>query len=139
MLVALAGGNFIHHAAGLVDSDLTACLEKYVIDNDICGLIIRTLQGVAIRPGDSAFRVIEEVGPGGNFLTQDHTVQHLRSGEIFVPSSACRNESLTAIEKATDRAKSILAGHYPDIVTRETEQQLRETFQLKFDRNGEPL
>ena len=139
MLVALAGGNFIHHAAGLVDSDLTACVEKYIIDNDICGLVIRTLQGVAIRAEDSAFRIIKEVGPGGNFLTQDHTVQHLRSGEIFVPSSACRNESLTAIEKATIRAKSILGSHYPDIVEREVEQQLREAFKLRFDRNGEPL
>jgi trimethylamine---corrinoid protein Co-methyltransferase len=138
MLVALAGGNYIHHAAGLVDSDLTACLEKYVVDDDICGLVIRALKGFTIDLEHLAFDVIEETGPGGNFLTEKHTLDHLRSGEIFIPWSASRGEAISALEKAAVRAQSILANHDPGVMDEDTDCRIRERFGLRFNRNGEP-
>jgi len=138
MLVALAGGNYIHHAAGLLDSDLTACEEKYAIDDDICGLVIRALRGITIDSDCVALEVLKQVGPGGNFLTQEHTLANLRSGEIFVPLSACRNESIPAVQKATIRVKDILAKHHPDVIESKTEQRLAKTFGLRFNKNGDP-
>ena len=139
MLVALAGGNYIHHAAGLVDSDLTACMEKYVIDDDICGLVIRALQGLSINKEGMALDTIKEVGPGGNFLTAKHTLDNLRSGEIFIPLCACRNDSVPALDKATTRAKTILAAPQPVLIDDETDKRITEKFGIRFDRNGRHL
>jgi trimethylamine--corrinoid protein Co-methyltransferase len=139
MLVALAGGNYIHHAAGLLDSDLTACKEKYAIDDDICGLVIRTLRGITIDSDCVALEVLKQVGPGGNFLTQEHTLENVRSGEIFIPLSACRNESIAAVQKATIRVKDILAKHHPNVIDSQTDQRLVKTFGLRFNRNGDPI
>ena len=49
MLAALAGGNFIHEAIGLLDGAMTASYAQYVIDNDIVGSCLRTLRGIEIN------------------------------------------------------------------------------------------
>lgn len=136
LLVALAGGNFIHHAAGLLDSDLTACLEKYVIDNDICGRTKRVFEGLTISRERLALDVIRQVGCGGNFLMEPHTLDHLRSGEMCVPVSACRNDSTAALEKAGGRARSILAAGSPRLIDEDLDGRLRRTYGIRCDRDG---
>jgi trimethylamine--corrinoid protein Co-methyltransferase len=139
MLVALAGGNYIHHAAGLLDSDLTACLEKFIIDNDICGMVGRALRGLDINQRDFAFDVIKHVGPGGNFLSEDHTLDNLRTGEIFTPQSACRNEEITTLEKASRIVHDILDEQWPEIIDQRTDERIRDKIGLRFNRRGEPF
>ncbi|MEE4603457.1 MAG: trimethylamine methyltransferase family protein [Desulfobacteraceae bacterium] len=39
MLAAMGGSNFIHHAAGMLESMLTVAYEQYVIDDEIIGII----------------------------------------------------------------------------------------------------
>ncbi len=41
VMAALAGANYIHHAAGFLESLLTVAYEQYVIDDDINGQILR--------------------------------------------------------------------------------------------------
>ena len=47
MLVALAGANYIHDAAGLIESGMTVAYEQYVIDNEINGMVM-SCQGIEI-------------------------------------------------------------------------------------------
>lgn len=91
MLAALAGGNFIHQAFGFLDGALTMSYAQFIIDNDIVGSCLRVLQGVDIDDETLAFDVINEVGPGGNFLTQQHTLKHMRS-ESFIPRVSHRQD-----------------------------------------------
>jgi hypothetical protein len=65
LLVALAGGNFIHHAAGMLESMLAVAPEQYVIDDDILGMALRALSGIRVDEETLAVEVIERVGPGG--------------------------------------------------------------------------
>ena len=74
VLVALAGGNYIHHAAGMMEGMITVAYEQYVIDNDIIGMALRILRGIEVDRDRLAVEVIEQVGPGGNYLIQDHTI-----------------------------------------------------------------
>jgi trimethylamine--corrinoid protein Co-methyltransferase len=48
LLVGMAGGNFIHDALGLLEFCLTASYEKYVMDNEILGEVMRVLKGVEV-------------------------------------------------------------------------------------------
>ncbi len=89
LLVGMAGGNFIHDALGLLEFCLTASYEKYVMDNEILGEVMRVLKGVKVTDETLAVDVTAEVGPGGNFLQEDHTFDHMRE-EHFVPKIADR-------------------------------------------------
>lgn len=89
MLAALAGGNYIKQAFGFLDGAITISYAQFVIDNDIVGSCLRTLRGIDVNTNTLAFDVIADVGPGGNFLTQQHTVEHLRT-EKYLPRVSSR-------------------------------------------------
>jgi len=118
LLCALAGANFIHDAAGLMEFALTVCYEKFVIDNEILGMIMRAVEGIRIDDDTLAFDLIKQVGPGGNFVTAKHTRRFMRS-EHYQPSLSDRNSreeweaegSKTTWEKARDIVQRILADH----------------------------
>lgn len=87
MLVALAGANYIHDAAGLIESGMTVAYEQYVIDNEINGMVMRAVRGIEINNESMAVDVVKAVGTGGNFLAEEHTINHMRS-EFFMPQVA---------------------------------------------------
>ncbi len=116
LLCALAGANFIHDAAGLMEFALTVCYEKYVIDNEILGMVMRAVEGIKVNDDTLAFDLIKEVGPGGNFVTAKHTRRFMRS-EHYEPSLSNRDSredweaqgGKTTWERAADEVKEILA------------------------------
>ena len=63
-LTALAGSNYIHHAAGRIKDGVA--YEQYVIDNEIIGMAKHAVKGVAVSEETLAFDLISEVGPGGS-------------------------------------------------------------------------
>jgi trimethylamine--corrinoid protein Co-methyltransferase len=89
LLVGMAGGNFIHDAVGLLEFCMTASYEKYVMDNEILGEVMRVLKGVEVTDETLAIDVTASVGPGGNFVAEDHTFDHMRE-EHFMPTVADR-------------------------------------------------
>ncbi len=111
LLCALAGANFIHDAAGLMEFALTMCYEKLVIDNEILGMVMRAVEGIRVDDDTLAFDLIKQVGPGGNFVTAKHTRQFMRS-EHYQPTLSDRHsrEEWEARGKraAWERAKEIV-------------------------------
>jgi len=118
LLCALAGANFIHDAAGLMEFALTACYEKYVIDNEILGMVMRAVEGITVNDDTLAFDLIKQVGPGGNFVTAKHTRRFMRS-EHYQPSLSDRDGreeweargGKSALERATERVEEIISKH----------------------------
>lgn len=118
LLCALAGSNFIHDAAGLMEFAMTACYEKFVIDNEILGMVMRAVDGIKVNKETLAFDLIAQVGPGGNFVTAKHTRRHMRS-EHYQPSLSDRNSreeweahgQKTSWEKAAQTVRRITAKH----------------------------
>ena len=116
MLCALAGANFIHDAAGLMEFALTVCYEKYVVDNEILGMVMRAVQGIEVNDDTLAFDLIKEVGPGGNFVTSKHTRHFMRS-EHYQPLLSDRdsrvdweaNGGKSTWERAAEQVNILLA------------------------------
>jgi trimethylamine--corrinoid protein Co-methyltransferase len=135
LLVGMAGGNFIHDALGLLEFCMTASYEKYVMDNEILGEVMRVLQGVRVTEETLAVDVTAEVGPGGNFIQEDHTFEHMRS-EHFVPTVADRQprENWEASGKKDTWARcheialKALASHEPIPVDEEIVKAIRAKF-----------
>lgn len=138
LLIALAGGNYIHHSAGMLESMLTVAYEQYIIDNDINGMALRVLRGITVSPESLAEEVIASVGPGGNFLTQQHTLAHIRTHEYFVPATADRRGraawetagSIDARDRARAIAREILQRPRGDFIPSDVERQIRNRFDL---------
>ena len=101
LMVALAGGNFIHDAAGFLEFCLTASYEKLVADNEIIGMVMRAVEGIRVDEESLAFDLIKQVGPGGHFVSARHTRRHMR-GEQFHPALSDR-ESRAVWQEAGGR------------------------------------
>jgi trimethylamine--corrinoid protein Co-methyltransferase len=118
LLCALAGANFIHDAAGLMEFALTVCYEKYIIDNEILGMAMRAVEGITVNNDTLAFDLIKHVGPGGNFVTAKHTRRFMRS-EHYQPTLSDRssreeweaNGTKDTWHRAAEQAKEIIANH----------------------------
>ncbi len=136
LLVAMAGANFIHDAVGLLEFCMTASYEKYVIDNEIIGEIMRVLQGIDVTPETLAFEVTRRVGPGQNYLSEDHTCDYLRK-EHFIPSVADRNDRETWIrlgrkdtfQRAHETVLEILKTHHPKAIDPKKAETIRKNFE----------
>ena len=89
LLVAMAGADYIHLAAGMLDSGNSISYEQFIIDNEILGMVHRLISGVDVDKETLAVDIIESVGPGGNYVTEEHTVKHMFR-QFFYPSLAIR-------------------------------------------------
>ena len=90
LLVGLAGADYIHLAAGILDSGNSISYEQYVIDDEILGMIHRILASIDVNEDILGISSIEKIGPGGSFVTEDHTVKYMLH-EYFYPKLAVRS------------------------------------------------
>lgn len=133
LLCALAGSNFIHDAAGLMEFALTMSCEKLVIDNEILGMVMRAVEGIRVDDDTLAFDLIKQVGPGGNFVTAKHT-RHFMRDEHFqsvLSDRSSREEweaggSKTTWERAAETVREIIANHNYSLPTAIRQRVLSE-------------
>ena len=99
---------------------MVASYEKYVVDNEIIGMAMRAVHGIQVTPATIGAEVIQAVGPGGHFLTEDHTMRYLRS-EFFFPRISDREPrenweaegASNTRQRARQRAQEPLDSHQP--------------------------
>lgn len=112
----LSGGHQVWHAAGWLEGGLVMSYEKFIMDLDHCGAMLKMLQGFGTD--DEAFGrdAYLEVGPGENFLSTGHTLRHYITAnfEPQVPEAGPyetweENGRLTADQRATARWRQMLA------------------------------
>lgn len=116
LLVAQAGADFIHLAAGMLDSGNAISYEQFIIDDELIGMIYRLLRGIDVNADTLALDCIESVGPGGNFVLEDHTVDHMLE-QHFYPQHCVRmpfdvwtrEGEPTLVSHARDHVRLLLA------------------------------
>ncbi|CAB1065874.1 hypothetical protein D1BOALGB6SA_10673 [Olavius sp. associated proteobacterium Delta 1] len=84
LMATLSGINFVLHSAGILETYMVASYEKFILDDDNCGKCKRIKMGENITRERLAVDLISEVGPGGEYLTNDHTFRNFRS-EFYQP------------------------------------------------------
>lgn len=103
---------------GIVGADQGASLPQLIIDNEMAGYIKRILKGFVVNETTLALDVIQRVGSGGNFLTDDHTLTHFRD-ELWSPDGFDRRNwdswynagCKSMYEWALERQQQILDQH----------------------------
>jgi len=137
-LAVMGGNNYIHHAAGMLESMQCVAYELYVIDDEIIGQACRILEGISTGEDHLALEAIREVGPGGNYLLSPHTMKHLRR-EYFqgngVSDKGGRSEwirqgGLSARDRAQAIARSILEKPLESRIHPDIEKAIRSDFNI---------
>jgi len=80
LLSMLAGSN-LNHDVGYLDFGLTASVEGMVITDEFIDLNRKVVEGIEVSKETLAVDAIADVGPGGHFMTSEHTYKHMRSGQ----------------------------------------------------------
>jgi trimethylamine--corrinoid protein Co-methyltransferase len=132
---AMGGGNFIHDAAGMLESTLTVSYEQCVIDNEIIGMLKRMLRGIDVSEDTMAVETICSVGPDGHYVAEGHTLQHMRR-EFYYPRLSDRQSydrwlaggEKDARAKANEIAREILRDHHPDPLPDRVIQKIHKEF-----------
>lgn len=83
VLIALLAGTNLNHDVGYIESGLGASPELMVLTDEIIAQTRHFTRGVRLDDGALAVDVIDQVGPGGQFMTHDHTLTHWRN--LWVP------------------------------------------------------
>jgi trimethylamine--corrinoid protein Co-methyltransferase len=92
---------------------------EMMMDCEIFAIIRKTMQGIVVDDETLALDTIAAVGPGGNFLSNKHTLKHMR--DVFLPQFMDRrpfNEWEAKKDDARDwalaKARTTLEKHQPD-------------------------
>ena len=131
-LQALAGVSIIHDL-GYMDMGMTCSSAMMVLGDEIISWIKRFTQGIEVNAETLACEVIHNVGPGGNYLTQQHTLDHMHS-ESWQPKLFCKDSfetwqaqgAKTLEERADERVIQILETHEPKALPTSVVKALKE-------------
>lgn len=141
LMVALAGGNFIHDAAGFLEFCLTASFDKLVIDDEIIGMVMRAVEGIKVDEETLAFDTLKKAGPGGHFVSMRHTRRYMRS-EQYAPQLSDRENrdkwqstgAKDSSTRATERARKILGSSEQPVLSADIRRRLKQDITgLKHD------
>jgi trimethylamine:corrinoid methyltransferase-like protein len=118
LTAANSGVDFVLHAAGILSGYLAFSYEKFVLDDEMCGMVRRLRRGFEVTPETLAYDVVVRVGPGGNYLTEDHTLAHCRTA-FWQPAVADRSGldgwekggRRGAVARARERWQRLLDGY----------------------------
>ena len=137
-LAVMGGCNYIHHAAGMLESMNCIAYEQYVIDDEIIGQACKILEGISTDEDHLGFDAIREVGPGGNYLVSDHTLVHLRN-EYFQGNGVSdksnreqwiKNGGLSARDRAREIVRTILDRTLEPKIESGIEKEIRRDFKV---------
>jgi trimethylamine--corrinoid protein Co-methyltransferase len=137
MLAAMGGCNFIHHAIAMITNMNAASLEQAVMDDEIVGMVMRALQGIAVTEDSMAVEAIDRVGPGGHYLMDAHTLEFMRS-ELFLPALADRQNRAMwetagkedSRARAVARVEELLRTHTPFPLPSDLDMAVRAKFNI---------
>ena len=111
----LSGANQVWHAAGWLEGGLTMSYEKFVLDLDHCGMMLRMIQGLKVNDEELARDSYRESGPGDNFFSTSHTMEHYSTAnyqsdliEAGPYETWLENGSQTAEQRATSKWKEMV-------------------------------
>src|SRR4029078_5150423 len=69
----LAATNCVLHAAGWQEGGLSIGYEKFIMDEDQCGMMATFVKGLDLSENGQAIDAIRDNGPGQHFLGTAHT------------------------------------------------------------------
>lgn len=131
MLPAITGSNMIY-GMGMLEMGMTMSYGQLLVDAEIVRMIRRIIQGIAVDASTLALDVITAVGPGGTYLNQRHTMQHMRKESSQAKlidrkmyDHWTRDGAKDMAQRANEEALKILENHKPVPLPEEAAKEIR--------------
>lgn len=119
LMAALSGANLIHDV-GFIESGISTSLLQMVIADEVIGQVKQIVKGIEVNKETLAVDLIEKVGPGGHYLTEEHTYENFKKHWWFPTIFNRRRYDFWAAEGKPDLAdlareklKTIVEDHKP--------------------------
>lgn len=129
--MASASGADMLLGCGLLHGSRILNYEQMVMDCEIFSIVTKMMDGIRVDDETLALDAIRAVGPGGTFLAQKHTRQHMRS--LWLPRLMDRRPYEQWMEKkdgarenARQRAVELLKTHQPDPLEPKLAEELKK-------------
>ncbi len=131
----MVGTNLIHQI-GCLDGGRTGSLASLVMCDEIIGMVKQIGKGIQVTDETLALDILKEVGPGGEFLSHDHTFDHWK--EWFRPTIIDRSNfevwsesgSKTYNDRLEPEVDRILETHEPDPLDENIVQEMKKIINL---------
>ncbi len=129
---ALAGANFVLHAAGWMEGGLCTGFEKLVMDADRLGGYQKMLNGLVVDDNELARDAYTEVEPAGHFLGCGHTMRNYT--HAFYEPKLSDSENVESWEeggekdmrrRAYERWNSMLNGYERPAIDQAKDEELQ--------------
>jgi trimethylamine--corrinoid protein Co-methyltransferase len=143
VLGALSGINSIS-GPGMIDFESCQSLEKLVLDNEICGMVFRLIEGIEPKEDFPALAIFQELLRERHLLSSDHTLRYLREeirfpGPVIDRANRARWEqqgALTLEQRAHGEVEKLLEKYKPSTLGEEIKGQIIERMEHEARRYG---
>jgi trimethylamine--corrinoid protein Co-methyltransferase len=119
LLETLAGAQMAHDV-GYLEGGMTNSIEQIVICDELIAYTKHFMRKLVINAETLALDLIDEIGPDGDYLSAEHTLQHFR--QDWYPKLFDRRNyddwknagGKTLRQRANEKALKILSSHKPE-------------------------
>ncbi len=140
MAALMSDTNFILHSCGVMNSFNTLCYEKYLLDEQNIEMLTRIVNGMTVHTEQEELDNISAVGPGGQYIEEEHTMEYLYeelytaklSNKMGYPGWENAGKK-DAAQLAADQIENRLAAYRQPDITNEQEAVLREYIGELYD------
>jgi trimethylamine--corrinoid protein Co-methyltransferase len=129
------GGADMFNMAGLLEALKSFDYGKAMTDNEIALMLKRIARGLEFSEETLSLNVIREVGPAGNFITNDQTVELMKVTGLLTEISDRETRdgwvmggSLDTQARALERVREILSFDNPAVFSAEVDAQIHAAF-----------
>ena len=143
-LAALSGINNIS-GPGMIDFESCMSLEKLVIDNELCGMMLRMVKGIEPREDFPSLPRFEELLKDGHLLISKHTRKYVKE-EIYFPGPVINRAnnarwteegSSTMDDRAHHEVERLLLNYQPSSLPGETQKELISIMETEGGLHGQ--
>ena len=131
LLASMDGANLIHDI-GYLGQGLVGSPVSIVMCDEIISYVKKFIHGFDIDKETIAIDVIRDVGPGGNFLTHKHTLEHFRE-ELWRPKFINRDGPESWIKKGRKSYGDRIKAHTLKVLETHKVERLNQDIQLKLN------
>ncbi|HEX9907235.1 MAG TPA: trimethylamine methyltransferase family protein [Thermoplasmata archaeon] len=131
MASVLTGSDLMVGLGGL-DRDGVFSAEKLVMDCEMWRWMERLRYGIDVDDNKLGLDAVKRQGPGGTFLSDPHTLQHMRK-DLMIPQVTAHRASGELDQSHDDlrefarkRTKDLLATHKPELLGKEVASKVAE-------------
>jgi trimethylamine--corrinoid protein Co-methyltransferase len=135
VLIALLAGHNLVHDVGYLEAGLTTSPEMIVFTAEVISMMRHFVQGFSLDAESLALDIIQEVGPGGDFLAAKHTLKHFRA--LWDPALFTRRRADEWVasgrkrlgQRLKEKTIALLSQHQPEPLSPSLKEEITRILQ----------